>query len=53
MREPTINQVRAYAAKHEVGLMEARRVLVRECLVKDLDDASTVEDLKAIIRRII
>lgn len=53
MREPTTEQVRAYRDTHSVGMMEARRILVRECLVKDLDDASTVEDLKAILRRII
>lgn len=53
MSQPTIEEVRAYCAKHNVGLLEGRRILVREHLVKDLDDASTIDDLKAVIRRII
>jgi hypothetical protein len=53
MTGPTAAEIRVYRDTHGVGMMEARRILVREHLIKQLDDASTVDELKAVIRRLI
>jgi hypothetical protein len=51
--EPTAAEVLAYRDRYSIGLNEARAKLTRQAMVRALDEATSLEDLKPIIRKLI
>ncbi|WP_454287227.1 hypothetical protein [Rhizobium arsenicireducens] len=49
----TIDEVRQLMASGNMGLLEAKKILKRRRLLEDLEKATSLEDLKDVIRRMI
>lgn len=48
----TVERVKAIRIANECSLMEAHRLAMREALATAIDNAETIDDLKAILRTI-
>jgi hypothetical protein len=49
----TADDVRALMQREGIGLLEARKFLVRQAHLEELEAATTIEDLKPILKAII
>ena len=50
---PTTEEVHALRLERGIGLLEAKRILVRGYLLRELDAAADIDDLKVVIRKLI
>jgi hypothetical protein len=50
---PTREKIEAIRAERECGLLEAKRVAENHDLHDSIDNATTIEDVKGILRRIV
>jgi hypothetical protein len=49
---PSASEVRAYREKHGCSLVEAATAVKRRDLRREIDQATSLEDLKAILRKL-
>ena len=50
---PSANQVRELRETSGLGLMECKRILEGEELMRDIEDATSFNDVRSILRRIV
>ena len=53
MIHPTPQEIKDYRAKHGYGLDESRRILTQERMKEALESATTLDDLKPILKKLI
>ena len=48
-----MNNVQEYREKYQCGIFEAHKVLLGEELTQDISDATNIDDLRSILRRMV
>lgn len=51
--DEVVRKIKAYREEHGVGLLDARRAVIRQDILDDVRAAETIADLKSVIARML